>query len=211
MGVAELQEGGIGQIGADRVCHRTFIGLQHGGWVDDLKNPLLLEQFHRLADARIHTDCVEAGADGIEDHQFVELDRRHLEQGKLLVGERGVEVVVEPVGSHGGLQLSGQHEMVVGTAGQGRREPRFGPAQRVLSVVNLAFYDRDAVAELEHTTHSDAHHKQGATQNPGGFGDLGVRMGLAAYDDGYGAFAGEFRHQLPLVAGHLDLGVVAGG
>ena len=68
----ELQEGGIGQIGADRFCHRTFIGLQHGGRVDHLKNPILLEQFHRLADARIHTVGVEAGADGIEDHQLVE-------------------------------------------------------------------------------------------------------------------------------------------
>ena len=101
MSLAELQEGGIGQIGADRGCHGAFIGLQHGGRVDDPQNPLLAQQLNRLANARIHTDGVEAGTVGVQNHQLVAPDGGHLQQGQLLIGESGVGVVAEPVGRHG--------------------------------------------------------------------------------------------------------------
>jgi hypothetical protein len=84
MGLAELQEGGIGQVGADRRSHWTIKGLQHAGWIDDLENPFPLQQLQRLAHSWIHCGAVKAGAERIKDHQFVEQDSRHLQQRQLL-------------------------------------------------------------------------------------------------------------------------------
>jgi hypothetical protein len=72
-------------------------------------------------------------------------------------------------------------------------------------VMNLAGRDRDAVTDLENETLTGTGHEKGATQNPIGFGDLSVEVGLTPFDDRDGAFGCDFCNHFPLVCGHLDL------
>ncbi len=73
--------------------------------------------------------------------------------------------------------LSGQIEVVDGTPGRFTEHLDPGRITESLGVVNLAGFDRDAVANMEHETHAGAGHEQGSAQNPIGFGDFCVEVG----------------------------------
>lgn len=97
--------------------------------------------------------------------------------------------------------------MVVGTPGRIAEHLDPGRISERLGVMNLARCDGDVVADLEDEAHPCACHEQSASQNPIGFGDFGVEVRLAAFDDRDGAFAGQLGHHFPLVGSNFDLGV----
>ena len=71
-------------------------------------------------------------------------------------------------------------------------------------VMNLAGNDRDAVADLENEALSGTGHEKGATQNPIGFGDLTMEVGLTPFDNRDGALACNFCNHFAFIMCHLD-------
>jgi hypothetical protein len=78
--------------------------------------------------------------------------------------------------------LSGQNGVVIGTTGWITEHIDPGQITESLGVIDLTGCDHDAVAKMEYSTHACAGHEQGSTQNPIGFGDLSVKVRLAAFD-----------------------------
>jgi hypothetical protein len=100
IGHAEAEKLSIGHVAADGCGQRASVLPGHVGRRHDLQDAGVLQQRDHVASDVNRADRGPTRTDRVEDDQRVEMERRHLEERKLLVREGRVRVGEEAMAGH---------------------------------------------------------------------------------------------------------------